>query len=107
MIAAELSFGISVVASIEFRRPDMKLATIFLALPLTLGWGLAHAQSKDTTTDDTTTEESTTVIQPAPVAPVTNSSSQHIVMPNGQTIDRTATATRNPDGSVTVNRTDA
>jgi hypothetical protein len=85
----------------------MKLAAIFLAVPLTLGWGFAHAQSKDTTTDDTTTEESTTVIQPAPVPPVTASTSQHIVMPNGQTIDRTATATRNPDGSVTMNKTDS
>ena len=85
----------------------MKLAAIFLAVPLTLGWGFAHAQSKSTTTDDTVTEESTTVIQPAPVPPASASTSQHVITPNGTVIDRTATATRNPDGSVTMNKSES
>jgi hypothetical protein len=72
----------------------MKLATLWLAAPLALGWGVAVAQTTTSTTESTTSQPS--------MPPSDSSVIQHTVTGDGTTIDRRSGARQNPDGSVTT-----
>jgi hypothetical protein len=72
----------------------MKITTLFLAIPLAFGSGIALAQS-------TTTTETTTAM-PAPTVGSTTRT-ERLDTPDG-TVEKNKTTTMNPDGSVSTER---
>jgi hypothetical protein len=74
----------------------MKFHTLLLAVPLTLGYGVAMAQMS-TTTETTTT-------QPVMPSQTTTTKSERTVTPGGALVERNKTVQENADGSTTIDR---
>jgi hypothetical protein len=71
----------------------MKITALFLAIPLSLGSGIVLAEQ-------VTTSSETIVSKPA-MPSVETKSSEHVVTPDGATIEKHSASTENADGSKT------